>query len=123
MFIALGALFGALAVGCGAFGAHALKSVLSPEQIAVYQTAVDYQFIHSVLLVLIGILGRSEMTRLLKTSGWMVSTGMLLFSGSLYVLTLSGVRSFGIITPIGGVALIAGWLLLVVYAFRERYKA
>ncbi len=123
MFVAIGALLGALAVGSGAFGAHALKAVLSSDLMTVYQTAVDYQFIHSILLVLIGMLAHKKSVTSLTVAGWLVFVGILLFSGSLYILTLSSVRSFGMITPVGGVMLIAGWLSLMMYALRHHYKA
>ncbi|WP_461537238.1 DUF423 domain-containing protein [Spongorhabdus nitratireducens] len=119
-FTAAGAMLGALAVSLGAFGAHALKGSMAPELMVTYQTAVDYHFVHALLLVLIGIIARSQgVTRLLQASGWLVLAGVLLFSGSLYALTLTGIRGLGIITPFGGVAMIAGWLCLMMHALKK----
>jgi uncharacterized membrane protein YgdD (TMEM256/DUF423 family) len=102
-----------LAVLLGAFGAHGLKSLLSPELMAVYQTGVQYHFYHSLALLAVGVM-LSQMPALnaLRWSGWLFLFGMTVFSGSLYLLSVSGIRWLGAITPIGGVAMVAGWLLL-----------
>ncbi|MCB1616486.1 MAG: DUF423 domain-containing protein [Pseudomonadales bacterium] len=108
-----------LAVAMGAFGAHALKTVLDDKMMAVYKTAVLYQFVHSLALfalaILVLLVGRSN---LLLGSVASFSVGIILFSGSLYVLAISGNAFFGLLTPLGGLALLAGWLLLAVFACR-----
>ncbi|GLQ30549.1 DUF423 domain-containing protein [Litoribrevibacter albus] len=111
--IVFAALSGFLAVALGAFGAHALKQVLSPEMLTVYQTAVEYHLIHSVLLFVVSALMLTHgHLRWLKRSALALAIGILLFSGSLYLLTLSGIKTLGIVTPFGGVSLLLGWLML-----------
>ena len=111
LFIALGALFAALAVGCGAFGAHALRVRLSADLLAVYQTGVQYHFWHALGVLAVGIAGlQLPASPWLRAAGWLLAAGILLFSGSLYLLALSGERWFGAITPVGGLAFILGWL-------------
>ncbi|MGM0587201.1 MAG: DUF423 domain-containing protein [Bacteroidota bacterium] len=117
LFLTLGSLNMALAVGLGAFGAHGLKNRLTPDLLDIYTTGVEYHFYHALGLLLVGLVGLygSELlstTATLKWSGWMMQLGILVFSGSLYVLSISGIRWLGAITPIGGLAFIAGWLLL-----------
>jgi len=110
----------ALAVTLGAFGAHALRARLAPELLAVYQTAVQYHFYHALGLALIGLLAMQwPESGWLRAAGWSMVGGMLLFSGSLYVMSLTGVRALGAITPIGGLAFIAAWLLLAVAVWRN----
>jgi uncharacterized membrane protein YgdD (TMEM256/DUF423 family) len=111
-FLGLGAVLMFLAVALGAFGAHALKKRIAEELLAVYQTGVLYHMIHALGLLIIGITGTLTVadTDWLTVAGWLLFAGILLFSGSLYVLTLSGVRRLGAITPLGGVAFLAGWL-------------
>jgi len=113
------AVSGFLVVALGAFGAHALKDTLSPEAMAVYKTAVQYQMFHTSVLLVIGLLMlKFPLNRTLRWSGYLMLVGMLLFSGSLYVLSWSGVRWLGVITPFGGVLILIGWLLLTL-ATRE----
>ena len=107
--VLLAAISGFLAVALGAFGAHALKVVLQPELYLVYQTAVEYQFYHTFPLLFLGIASNQFPEKWLKWSGIAFVTGIFLFSGSLYVLALSGVRALGAITPLGGVAFLLGW--------------
>jgi uncharacterized membrane protein YgdD (TMEM256/DUF423 family) len=115
MLIAAGAIGAALSVMLGAFGAHALKSRLPPEILATFQTGVQYQFYHALGLILIGIIAQfTRASAILTASGALMLAGILLFSGSLYVICLTGLRGFGLVTPIGGVAFIAAWLLLAV---------
>lgn len=110
---ALGAIFAFLAVALGAFGAHALRERLAPDMLAVYRTAVEYQFWHALGLVAVGIiLQMSPETPLLKWSGWTMLAGIILFSGSLYALALTEIRILGAITPIGGLCFLAAWALL-----------
>lgn len=118
LMVMLAGLFGFLGVGFGAFGAHALKARLTPELLAIYRTAVEYQFWHALALLAAGLLAMSRPGPMLALSGWSFTLGILLFSGSLYALALSGVRVLGAITPIGGLLFLAGWVLLSIHAAR-----
>ena len=118
--ITAGAFSAALSVALGAFAAHALKSRMPPEALAVFQTGVQYQFYHSLGLILVGIVAqRYQGVTLLAAAGLLMAVGILLFSGSLYALSTTGILSLGIITPIGGVAFIAAWLLLAFGVWRS----
>ncbi|HEX4938872.1 MAG TPA: DUF423 domain-containing protein [Candidatus Kapabacteria bacterium] len=109
-FIVIGAVAMALGVVLGAFGAHGLKARLTPDLLAVYQTGVEYHLYHALGLILVGILVvQFPHISGLKVGGWLLLAGILVFSGSLYVLAISGVRWLGAITPIGGLAFIVGW--------------
>lgn len=111
--ILIGAGLGALGVMIGAFGAHAFKAILEQNQrIPTFETAVKYQFFHALALVLLGILMDKYPGKFLNMSMWAYLIGIILFSGSLYILSLSGNTKWGAIAPIGGVSLIAGWILL-----------
>jgi uncharacterized membrane protein YgdD (TMEM256/DUF423 family) len=113
VFITLASLSGMLAVMLGAFGAHALKGRLDEYALGVFQTAVQYHFYHSFALLAVGILALSQpQTALLKSSGWLFLLGIAIFSGSLYLLSITGVRWLGAVTPLGGLAFIAGWACL-----------
>ena len=115
MFI--GALMGFVGVGLGAFGAHALKGRLSPEMLAVFETGVRYQMYHALaLLATAALMSRSE-GRAVIVAGWSFTAGILIFSGSLYALALTGVTILGAVTPIGGLAFLIGWAALTVAAF------
>lgn len=118
-FLGLGALSAFVAVGTGAFGAHALKARLEPELLAIWKTAVEYQMYHALGLILIGLVAIHRPSGWLGASGWSLVAGTVLFSGSLYVLALTGVRWLGAITPLGGLAFLIGWLLLAIAAFRR----
>jgi uncharacterized membrane protein YgdD (TMEM256/DUF423 family) len=115
LFFSLGALSGALSVAAGAFGAHALKVRLAPDLLAVFETGARYQGLHALALLAAAWGGR-----LPRAAGWCFVAGTLLFSGSLYALALSGVRTLGAVTPFGGVLLLAGWLLLAATPWRSR---
>lgn len=104
---------GAIAVMIGAFTAHALKDILTSKLMAVMQTGVQYQFYHSLALLLVGLLLQQRSTALLKLSAMSFFAGIVLFCGSLYLLAFSGVHWLGIVTPVGGLAFIVGWLILV----------
>jgi uncharacterized membrane protein YgdD (TMEM256/DUF423 family) len=109
-FLTLASTSGLLAVAIGAFGAHALKARLDAYSLGVFETAVQYQFYHSLALLGVGILLLHQpQVALLRSSGWLFLIGMILFSGSLYLLALSGVKWLGAVTPLGGLAFIAGW--------------
>ncbi len=115
LFLVLAGLNGALVVALGAFGAHGLKSRLSPEMMAVYQTGITYHLYHTLALLAVGLIAlHAPHSAWVKSAGWCHLVGILLFSGSLYALTLTGVRWLGAITPMGGTAFIIGWILLVV---------
>lgn len=108
----LGALNAALAVMMGAFGAHGLKARVSPALLETWATASLYHFHHALALLLVGVLARQFGGAGFVTAGWTLFAGMVVFSGSLYLLVLSGHRWLGAMTPIGGTAMIIGWLLL-----------
>lgn len=120
LFIFLGSINAFLAVASGAFGAHTLKSKLSKEMLAIFETGVHYHFFHALGLILIGIIAiKINASNLVNWSGYLLLTGIIVFSGSLYILSFTGVRAFGAITPIGGVAFLAGWILLAVAALKH----
>jgi uncharacterized membrane protein YgdD (TMEM256/DUF423 family) len=119
-FLLLASIFGGLAVGLGAFGAHALGDRLGPSLLNTYEIAVRYQFYHALALVaVIVVLGRWPTASAAVVAGWLFVAGILIFSGSLYLLVFTGVRWLGAITPIGGVAFIAGWACLAWVALRN----
>ncbi|OZI74915.1 DUF423 domain-containing protein [Bordetella genomosp. 12] len=111
-FVILAALNMILAVGAGAFGAHGLKRVLEPDMLAVWQTGVLYQLIHALGLLAVAWLTTRYSSALLPTAGWLMFAGIVLFSGSLYLLAGTGTRILGAITPIGGVAFLLSWALI-----------
>jgi uncharacterized membrane protein YgdD (TMEM256/DUF423 family) len=108
-----------LGVALGAFGAHGLRGRLSPEMLTVFETGVRYHFYHALGLFAVAWLSESHPSGLVTLAGWAFLFGIIVFSGSLYVLSISGVRWLGAITPIGGVGFLVGWLLLVVASFRS----
>ena len=120
LFLLLAAFSGFTSVALGAFAAHGLRQQLSPEYLAVFQTGVQYQQLHALALLAVALLLQRQADRLLTMSGGFFVAGMLLFSGSLYALTLTGIGKLGIITPLGGVAFMLGWLLLGISAWRQR---
>ena len=119
-WIAWGAVFGAIAVGAGAFGAHGLKSLVTPERLQVFETAVRYQAVHALALLVVGILSYGSTDRRLAWAGITMTTGIVIFSGSLYVLVLTDTAWLGAITPLGGISFIAGWLFLATWAISRR---
>ena len=118
LWLLLSALAGFTGVALGAFAAHGLKSRLSPESLAVFQTGSHYQMIHALALLGVALLALQAPSRLVNLAGGCFALGILLFSGSLYLLTLSGIAGLGIITPFGGLALLGGWLCLGLAAWR-----
>lgn len=113
LFITLASLSGMLAVMLGAFGAHGLKSRLDAYSLGVFETAVQYHFYHSLALLAVGMLALSQpQTTMLKSSGWLFVLGIVIFSGSLYLLSVTGMRWLGAVTPLGGLAFIGGWACL-----------
>ncbi len=116
-FLFLGAIFGGLGVGLGAFGAHALKQTLEASgRTGTYETAVLYHLVHAVVLLVVGVWSLHEPQALvwLRRAGWAFSGGIVIFSGTLYVLCITGTKWLGAITPIGGLLLIAGWACLAI---------
>jgi uncharacterized membrane protein YgdD (TMEM256/DUF423 family) len=119
MWIVLGAASAFLSVAAGAFGAHALKARLSPELLTIFETGARYHMYHSLGLIAVGLVAQGRPSPLLTGAGWAMVAGLLLFSGSLYALALSGVRALGAITPLGGLGFLAGWALLALGAWRQ----
>ena len=117
LFFMIAAVCGLLAVALGAWGGHGLKNILSEKYLQSFLTGVEYQTTHSLALLFTSLLPSGN--RLVKLAGWSFTGGILLFSGSLYLLTLSGIRSFGVITPFGGVLFMCGWLCLILYAMKH----
>jgi len=119
IYLLLAVLNGALAVVLGAFGAHGLKQRLSTDMLAVYQTGVQYHFYHTLALLAVALLMLQwPSNNTLRWSALLFCIGIVIFSGSLYLLSISGLRWFGAITPIGGVAFIAGWLALALAVWK-----
>jgi uncharacterized membrane protein YgdD (TMEM256/DUF423 family) len=116
---AVGAVNAALAVGAGAFGAHALRGRLTSEMLAVFETAARYHMYHALGLLAVAWLGR-ESGRAADLPGWLMLAGIVLFSGSLYALALTGVRGFGACTPVGGLALLLAWAAFARVVFTSR---
>ena len=119
-FSFIGAALGFFGVSFGAFGAHALKTRLSAEMLAVFETGVRYQMYHALaILIVAAAIGRVGNTRLLTAAGWSFAAGVLLFSGSLYALTLTGVGSLGVVTPFGGLLFLSGWACFALFALKK----
>jgi uncharacterized membrane protein YgdD (TMEM256/DUF423 family) len=123
-FIAIGALLAALAVGLGAFGAHGLKTLVeqnrfSAKDLETFHTAVQYQMIHALGLILIGLLAATRPSIILDAAGWTMLMGIFVFSGFLYAYVATGTKLFAIFVPIGGVAFILAWLGVAVAALRR----
>ena len=114
LFLIIGSILGGTGVMIGAFGAHALKTLLeSSGRLDTFETAVKYQFYHALALILLGILMSNQNHSFYEYSGYSFLAGTIIFSGSLYVLCISGIAKFGMITPIGGLLMIVGWLFLM----------
>jgi uncharacterized membrane protein YgdD (TMEM256/DUF423 family) len=120
-FIIAGAINAAIAVAIGSFGAHSLKEKLYEHYLSICETAVQYQMFHAIGLLAVGILMSSSLfgaSPQLTWAGYLLLAGIIIFSGSLYVLSLSGIGILGAITPIGGVAFIGGWIMLIIAAVK-----
>jgi uncharacterized membrane protein YgdD (TMEM256/DUF423 family) len=115
-FLLTGAAAGFLAVALGAFGAHGLRARLSPDMLAVFETGVRYHMYHAIAIILVGLIAARLDGWLIRAAGWCFAAGVVLFSGSLYALAISGITVLGAITPIGGLAFLLGWAFLVVAA-------
>ena len=120
LFLIIAALSGAVSVGAGAFGAHALRARLEPRLLEVFQTGAQYQMYHALAMVGVAWVASRWPGSLSTASGWLFVAGTVLFSGSLYAMALTGVRALGAITPLGGVCFIAGCVTLAVAVMRER---
>ncbi|MFS0788493.1 DUF423 domain-containing protein [Shouchella sp. 1P09AA] len=119
LFILIGAIVMALSVAIGAFGAHGLEGRISERMLKNYQTGVQYHMIHGVGLLFVGVLSlKMTANQMVNGAGWAFLVGIVLFSGSLYVMALTGITKLGAITPIGGLAFIIGWVLLGIAAMR-----
>jgi uncharacterized membrane protein YgdD (TMEM256/DUF423 family) len=117
-FVFVGALMGAVGVGLGAFGAHGLRGRLSPEMLAVFETGVRYHMYHALAILAVAtLMPRLDGARAALIAGWSFTTGIVLFSGSLYALAITGVTTLGAITPLGGLAFLIGWIALAVASF------
>jgi len=120
LFLTLGAVSGFLAVALGAFGAHGLRDRLTPDMLAIFEVGVRYQMYHALALVGVALVMERWPSATLSAAGWSFVIGTAIFSGSLYLLTLSGQRWLGAITPLGGLAFLAGWALLAWAAWSAR---
>jgi uncharacterized membrane protein YgdD (TMEM256/DUF423 family) len=118
LFFALGAVLAGLSVAIGAFGAHGLRNSLSPEDLDIFETGARYQMYHALALLAVAWAYARWEAPLIQVAGWLFVAGLVIFSGSLYALVLTGQRWLGAVTPIGGLALLAGWVLLAWAAFR-----
>jgi uncharacterized membrane protein YgdD (TMEM256/DUF423 family) len=119
-FIIIGAINAFLSVALGAFGAHALEGKISQKYIDTWNTGVLYQMFHSIGILIIGVLaGNIAASSLLNWSGWLMLIGIVLFSGSLYVLSITGIKVLGAITPLGGVSFLIAWVLLIITAAKS----
>jgi uncharacterized membrane protein YgdD (TMEM256/DUF423 family) len=123
-FVRLGAINAFLAVALGAFGAHGLRDRLTPQLLETYQTGAHYHLIHAIALLFVGLLvdrltNDARAARLVRLAGTLFGAGILLFSGSLYALAITGIRPLGAITPFGGVCFLTGWALLVAAVSRH----
>jgi len=124
-FLSLGAVFGGVAVALGAFGAHGLRKIVSPEVVSVFQTGVQYQMYHTLALLIIAIVYERLPGKWIKLSGYLFSLGILFFSGSLYLITALKAEEravptlIGAITPVGGLLFILGWLIFLIVLFKK----
>ena len=119
-FIVWGSLLAFLGVALGAFGAHGLRDQISEDSLAVYNTGVHYHLVHALGLVLLGLAAdRLADRKKVNAAGWCLLIGVVLFSGSLYLLAVTGIKWLGAITPLGGVAFLAGWAMLGLAAWKE----
>lgn len=120
IFLISGGVLSGLGVAIGAFGAHALKTVLEANnRMETFETGVKYQFYHALALILLGLIMQKFDDKAFVWAGYSYLLGIILFSGSLFILSLTGINKWGAVTPLGGVAFIAGWILLVVGVYRS----
>jgi uncharacterized membrane protein YgdD (TMEM256/DUF423 family) len=112
IFLILGAINGFLAVALGAFGAHGLEGKISEKALGTWDKAVTYQMFHTVALFVTGLIGMKIQSGSLHMAGWLFLIGIIIFSGSLYIYSTTGIKTFAMVTPLGGVAFLIGWILL-----------
>ncbi|MGE0546625.1 MAG: DUF423 domain-containing protein [Kofleriaceae bacterium] len=117
--IALGAINAALSVAAGAFGAHGLRERLEPRALEVFETAARYHMYHALGIILCGVIATTGGPRGASTAGWILQAGIMVFSGSLYALALTGVNGLGAVTPLGGLAFLVGWIWLAWTTLRK----
>jgi len=128
-FLKIGVILTALAVMLGAFGAHGLRPLLTDKELVSYETAVRYQFYHSFALLITGILYREFKSRFISWAGWTFCIGLLIFSGSLYLLTImrlshqQGYEWLGAITPLGGICFVLGWIFLLIGIAQKNHNS
>ena len=120
IFFIFGSLTGFLSVAAGAFGAHALKNKLTPEMLAIFETAARYQMFHALALLAAAWAATQFHPGFARSAGWFFFLGTVVFSGSLYILVFTGVKAWGAVTPLGGLMLLAGWLMLAFSAIQSR---
>ncbi|MGG3555150.1 DUF423 domain-containing protein [Peribacillus frigoritolerans] len=118
LFIILGALNGFIAVALGAFGAHGLEGKIPDKYLETWQTAVQYQMFHAVGLLVLGLLAGKIASPLINWSGWLMLIGIILFSGSLFVLSVTQIKVLGAITPLGGISFLVAWVLMIIAAYK-----
>ncbi|MFJ7310378.1 DUF423 domain-containing protein [Peribacillus frigoritolerans] len=118
LFVILGALNGLIAVALGAFGAHGLEGKIPDKYLETWQTAVQYQMFHAVGLLVLGLLAGKISSPLINWSGWLMLIGIILFSGSLFVLSVTQIKVLGAITPLGGVSFLVAWVLMIIAAYK-----
>ncbi|KAB7670628.1 DUF423 domain-containing protein [Bacillus sp. B1-b2] len=119
VFLIIGAINALLSVGIGAFGAHGLEGKISAKYLDIWKTGVTYQMFHSTGLMVIGLLlGKFPESSLLNWAGWLMFSGIILFAGSLYILAVTQIKVLGAITPLGGVAFLTAWLLVVIAVWK-----
>lgn len=116
IFALLGSIYGMIAVATGAFGAHGLRARVEPRMLEVWETAAYYQLTHALALFVVAWLVHQTQSTVALVAGWSFAVGVLVFSGSLYVMVLSGIKSLGAVTPVGGLAMIVGWLCCLIAA-------
>lgn len=114
-WVVIGGIFGFTAVALGAFGAHSLRNVLNNEMLEIYKTGVLYHLIHSLIIASIGLFGNTKY----NLSAWFLSIGIILFSGSLYAYSISAIKIFAMITPIGGISFLIGWSLIIISSLKK----
>jgi uncharacterized membrane protein YgdD (TMEM256/DUF423 family) len=122
LWVRIGCILMFLGVALGAFGAHALRGRLTVDMLAVFETGIRYHFYHGLGLFVVAWLSETHPSSWINAAGWCFFAGVVIFSGSLYVLSMSGVRWWGAVTPIGGVAFLAGWLFLTIASIRSSFS-
>ena len=118
IFLIIAAISGALAVSLGAFGAHILKQLISVEMLEAYKTGIQYQFYHTFAIMSVGLLMYFKQTKSLKWAGYLFTVGIIIFSGFIYLMAITGIKALGIIPAFGGLILISGWICLLTHCIK-----